>query len=71
MADPTLFGRLSGIDVPTLVLWGASDRIVEPVYGEAYASAIHGGRFQLLPATGHMPQMETPELVLQAIQGLH
>jgi pimeloyl-ACP methyl ester carboxylesterase len=67
MADPTLLGRLGGITVPTLVLWGESDRIVEPLYGQAFAAAIDGARFEVLPATGHMPQMETPELVLQAI----
>jgi pimeloyl-ACP methyl ester carboxylesterase len=67
MADPTLLGRLSGIAVPTLVLWGESDRIVEPAYGRAYAAAIPGARFEVLPGTGHVPQMETPELVIQAI----
>ena len=67
MADPTLLGRLSGIAVPTLVLWGKSDQIVEPAYGRAYAAAIPGARFEVLPATGHMPQMETPDLVLDAL----
>lgn len=67
MADPTLLGRLSGITVPTLVLWGESDQIVRPSYGQAYAAAIHGARFVLLPATGHVPQMETPDLVLRTI----
>jgi pimeloyl-ACP methyl ester carboxylesterase len=67
MADPTLLGRLGDVDIPTLVLWGASDRIVEPAYGQAYAGAIPGARFEVLPVTGHMPQMETPDLVLQSI----
>jgi len=67
MADPTLLGRLSGIAIPTLVLWGESDRIVEPAYGQAYATAIHGARFEVLSNSGHLPQMETPELVLQKI----
>jgi pimeloyl-ACP methyl ester carboxylesterase len=67
MADPTLLGRLSGIAVPALVLWGESDQIVEPGYGQAYAAAIDGARFEVLPATGHLPQMETPDLVLQRI----
>jgi pimeloyl-ACP methyl ester carboxylesterase len=67
MADSTLIGRLGGITIPTLVLWGDSDQIVEPAYGQAYAAAIHGARFELLRATGHMPQMETPDLVLQRI----
>ena len=67
MADPTLLGRLSGIATPALVLWGESDQIVEPFYGRTYAAAIAGACFAVLPATGHMPQMETPELVLQSI----
>jgi pimeloyl-ACP methyl ester carboxylesterase len=70
MADPTLLGRLRQVTTPTLVLWGESDQIVEPAYGQAYADAIRGARFEVLPATGHMPQMETPDLVLQRIQWL-
>jgi pimeloyl-ACP methyl ester carboxylesterase len=67
MADSTLLGRLDDITVPTLVLWGDSDRIVEAEYGRSYAAAIRSARFHLLPGTGHMPQMETPELVLKAL----
>ena len=67
MADPTLLDRLGGINIPTLVLWGDSDQIVEPAYGQAYAAAIPRAHFQVLPATGHVPQMETPGLVSRAI----
>jgi pimeloyl-ACP methyl ester carboxylesterase len=67
MVDPTLLDRLGDIAIPTLVLWGASDQIVDPAYGQAYAAAIHQARFEVLPDTGHMPQMETPDLVLQTI----
>jgi pimeloyl-ACP methyl ester carboxylesterase len=67
MADPTLLGRLGGVAIPTLVLWGESDQIVEPAYGQAYAGAIRQARFEVLPATGHMPQMEAPDLVLHTI----
>ena len=35
MYDPKLAGRLHRIRVPTLVLWGASDRITLPDYGRA------------------------------------
>jgi pimeloyl-ACP methyl ester carboxylesterase len=37
MSDPTLAARLSSLTMPTLVLWGASDRIVDADYGRAYA----------------------------------
>ena len=67
MLDPTLRGRLAGITVPTLVLWGDSDQIVDPTYGRAYAAAIPGAQFQLLIATGHLPQLETPDQFLRAV----
>ncbi|MEJ7651328.1 MAG: alpha/beta hydrolase [Nakamurella sp.] len=69
MADPTLHGRLAGITVPTLVLWGEADRIVDPDYGRAFAAAIPGARFELLARTGHVPQMETPTVLLDALRG--
>jgi pimeloyl-ACP methyl ester carboxylesterase len=70
MVDSTLLERLGGIAVPTLVLWGESDRIVDPDYGRAYAAAIPRALFELLAATGHLPQMETPDLVLRTIWAL-
>ena len=68
MADPTLAGRLGSVDIPTLVLWGESDGIADADYGRAYAAAIPTARFQLLPATGHSPQQETPDQVVRAIR---
>ena len=68
MADPGLRARLGQVSVPTLVIWGDSDRIVDPDYGRAYAAAIPGARFRLLPATGHVPQIETPARLLGAIR---
>jgi pimeloyl-ACP methyl ester carboxylesterase len=70
MADPTLAGRLGGLDLPVHVLWGESDRIVDPEYGRAFAAAIPGATFTLLPRTGHLPQVETPEELLGALLDL-
>jgi pimeloyl-ACP methyl ester carboxylesterase len=67
MSDPTLAGRLSVVETPTRVLWGDSDQIVDADYGRAFAAAIPSARFQLLTDTGHMPQLETPDQLLQAI----
>jgi len=67
MLDPTLASRLSAITVPTLVLWGDSDRIADSDYGRAFAKAIPGARFKLLDRTGHLPQIETPRQLLDAI----
>ena len=68
MTDPALAARLGSLEVPTLVLWGDSDRIVDTEYGRAYAAAIPSARFQLLTDTGHSPQLESPDQVLHAIR---
>ena len=67
MTDPTLAGRLATLEIPTLVLWGESDGIVDVDYGRAYAAAIPMARFQLLTATGDSPQLETPDQVDRAV----
>ncbi len=67
MTNPHLRARLAAISVPTLVLWGDADRIIDVEVGRAYAAAIPGARFELLPATGHLPQLETPEQVLASL----
>ncbi len=67
MGDSGLAERLAEVTTPTLVLWGDSDRIADADYGRAYAEAIPGARFQLLPNTGHLPQIETPGQLLDAI----
>jgi pimeloyl-ACP methyl ester carboxylesterase len=68
MSDPGLASRLAQVRVPVLAIWGDSDRIVDPDYGRAFAAAIPGARFRLLPATGHLPQLESPHELLAAIQ---
>ncbi|MCU1614884.1 MAG: alpha/beta hydrolase fold [Frankiales bacterium] len=70
MSDPTLLQRLGALDLPVHVLWGESDRMVDPDYGRAYAAAIPMSTFTLLPRTGHLPQVETPEELLGALLDL-
>jgi pimeloyl-ACP methyl ester carboxylesterase len=67
MTDPTLAQRLSANTVPTLVLWGQSDRVVDPEYGRAYAAAIPGAIYQPVFEAGHLPHVERPEAALTAI----
>lgn len=69
MQDAGLTARLAGVDVPALVVWGEADRVADVEYGRAFAAAIPGATFTLLERTGHVPQVETPELLLGAIAG--
>ncbi len=65
--DAGLGGRLADVSLPTLAVWGDSDGIADPDYGRAFAAAIPGARFQVLPDTGHLPQLESPQLLLEAV----
>ncbi|NUS14810.1 MAG: alpha/beta fold hydrolase [Streptomyces sp.] len=60
MSDPTLRRRLATVAVPTLVLWGESDRIATPAYGKHYAAAIPDAHFELIARAGHLPHLEQP-----------
>ena len=68
MTDPTLLGRLPGVRIPVLAVWGAADRMVPPEHGRAYADAIPGGQFRLITDAGHLPQLETPAELLTAVR---
>jgi pimeloyl-ACP methyl ester carboxylesterase len=67
MTDPALRDRLATLDLPVRVVWGESDGIAGPDYGRAFAGAIPGAAFTLIPGTGHLPQLEAPEELLAAI----
>ncbi|MFE6486403.1 alpha/beta fold hydrolase [Streptomyces sp. NPDC057757] len=67
MSDPTLLGRLSAVDVPTLVVWGESDRIVTPAYGRAVTRTVPGAQFVEIPEAGHLPHLEAPTATWAAI----
>jgi pimeloyl-ACP methyl ester carboxylesterase len=60
MSDAALLGRLGTVTVPTLVVFGESDRVVTPAYGRAVAHAIPGAEFAVVPAAGHLPHLEAP-----------
>ena len=67
MYNPQLKGWLGRVAVPTLLLWGASDRVVTPDYGRAYAALIPGARVELIEAAGHHPEQEQPERFVERV----
>jgi pimeloyl-ACP methyl ester carboxylesterase len=67
MYNPQLKRWLRRITRPTLVLWGASDRIVKPAYGRAYSALIPGSRFELIAGAGHHPEIEQPEAFVDCV----
>jgi len=56
--DPHLRKWLHRIDVPTLIVWGDSDKVIPPAYGPAYRDLIPGSRLEILKGCGHLPHIE-------------
>lgn len=67
MYNPQLKRWLRRIAMPTLVLWGASDGIVQPSYGRAYSEFIPGSQFELIAQAGHHPEIEQPEVFAERV----
>jgi pimeloyl-ACP methyl ester carboxylesterase len=65
--NPKLPGRLARIKAPTLVLWGASDRVIPCAHGERYQELIPGAELAVIPECGHAVLREQPERGAQAI----
>jgi pimeloyl-ACP methyl ester carboxylesterase len=62
--DPDLKKWLHRIHLPTLIVWGDSDRLIPPAYGPAFQALIPGSRLQVIPQCGHLPHVErTAEFV--------
>lgn len=56
--NPHLYKWLHRISVPTLILWGDSDKIIPPAYGPAYRALIPGSKLEVIQQCGHVPQIE-------------
>jgi pimeloyl-ACP methyl ester carboxylesterase len=59
--DPKLQRRLAWLTCPTLIVWGARDRLIPPIYGEVFHTAIANSKLVTLEGTGHMPMFEKHE----------
>lgn len=58
------------IEAPTLVVWGAADRLVTVRKAPRTARLIPRARLLVLPRTGHVAQMERPGTVARAVLGM-
>ena len=51
---------LAGIDVPTLIVVGDEDVVTPPKEARAMHDAIRGSRLEVIPAAGHLSNLERP-----------
>ena len=66
--DPLLRRRLSRIAAPTLLCWGAHDRLapLNPC-GQTWAKEIPGATLRVFDDSGHVPHLEQAGAVAQAV----
>jgi pimeloyl-ACP methyl ester carboxylesterase len=67
--DPHLHKWLHRIDVPTLLVWGASDRVFPKDYAFTYQRLIPGSQVVIVPDSGHVPHVEQRQAFVAAIEG--
>lgn len=60
---------LAAIRVPTLVICGEDDKLTPPDVCRRLAESIAGARFALIPAAGHLSNIEAPEAFDAALLG--
>jgi pimeloyl-ACP methyl ester carboxylesterase len=66
--DKGLKKRIHRVQAPTLVVWGAEDRIVPPVYAGEFARRIDGARVETVERAGHAPHLERPDAVARLVR---
>ena len=65
-----LWARAARVQAPTLLVWGAQDRLVDVAIAPRAAATFPDARLLVLDGVGHVAQMERPELVARAFLGM-
>jgi pimeloyl-ACP methyl ester carboxylesterase len=65
--DPKLGRRLGWVSAPTLVVWGAQDRLIPGEHATAWAGSIPGARLAWIDRCGHVPPAERPEAFAEVL----
>jgi pimeloyl-ACP methyl ester carboxylesterase len=60
--------KLHFITIPTLVVWGAEDRIIPLARGREFAASIPGAKLVVIEKCGHAPMVEKPTDFLAAVK---
>lgn len=58
--------ELCNLKIPTLVIWGRYDRLIDVSCGEAVHAGVEGCELCILEDTGHVPMIEKPKATADA-----
>lgn len=67
--NPSLRKWMHRVDVPTHIIWGDQDKIVDPAYGPEFQSLITGSELTVIKDAGHLPHIETADAFADAFTG--
>lgn len=67
MHSLTLPHLLNGVRAPTLIIWGAEDRVVPVNAAEPWRQAMPKAQLEIVEACGHCVEMERPEELVRLI----
>lgn len=60
--------ELRNIKCPTLIIWGEKDSIIPVKYANQWHKAIAGSELVIIPDSGHIPMLETPEIFNKTVE---
>jgi pimeloyl-ACP methyl ester carboxylesterase len=61
--DKGLKKRIHRVSAPTLIVWGADDRLVPSVYADEFSKRLARARIHIITGAGHAPHLEHPASV--------
>jgi pimeloyl-ACP methyl ester carboxylesterase len=67
-ARPDSTPLLSQLDIPNLVIQGLDDPYISEAEARSMAAQMKSVRFVTVPEAGHLPNLERPEIVTQAVE---
>ena len=62
-----LLDELPRLEMPTLVVWGALDKVVPLRHAHGAVARLRHGSLEILPGCGHLPHAECPDRFAEAL----
>jgi pimeloyl-ACP methyl ester carboxylesterase len=66
----SLWAMAARVQAPTLLVYGMRDKLVDPLTSRRAARTFPDNRLIVLPDSGHVAQMEHPDIVARAVAEL-
>jgi pimeloyl-ACP methyl ester carboxylesterase len=68
MPPGILVDKIQTINIPTLIIWGAKDRLIPPKFGIKFNQDIANSQLIVFDELGHVPHEEDPESTVSSVK---